>query len=50
MGLLKGEYKMELYGMSNIEDMESFLIVVFNINLFPGKIFFINFNLSAEIR
>ena len=30
MGLLKGEYKMELYGMNKIEDLESFLIVVFN--------------------
>ena len=30
MGILKGEYKMELYGMTNIEDVESFLIVVFN--------------------
>jgi hypothetical protein len=30
MGLLKGEYKMELYGMSNIEDLEGFLSVVFN--------------------
>ena len=30
MGLLKGEYKMELYGMTNIEDLEGFLSVVFN--------------------
>ena len=30
MGILKGEHKMELYGMTNIEDLESFLIVVFN--------------------